>query len=218
MEKLAKEKEVVGVYISGHPLDDFRIEMSTFCNANVSLFSNLNNYINRELVFAGVLTDVQHRVSKKGTGWAAFTIEDYNDSYEFRIFNEDYLKFRHFLVVNSFLFVKVFVREGWVNKETGKRSDPRLQFNSFQLLDQILGQLSRKLSIQLDVKDLTDKRVEYLKGLLDMYKGDKHALGFLVYDNQETIKLEMLSRKFKVDISHELLNNLESSDFLYKLN
>jgi DNA polymerase-3 subunit alpha len=218
MEKLAKEKEVVGVYISGHPLDDFRIEMSTFCNANVSLFSNLNNYINRELVFAGVLTDVQHRVSKKGTGWAAFTIEDYNDSYEFRIFNEDYLKFRHFLVVNSFLFVKVFVREGWVNKETGKRSDPRLQFNSFQLLDQILSQLSRKLSIQLDVKDLTDKRVEYLKGLLDRYKGDKHALGFLVYDNQETIKLEMLSRKFKVDISHELLNNLESSDFLYKLN
>ena len=63
--EVAKEKEVVGVYISGHPLDDFRIEMSTFCNANVSLFSNLNNYINRELVFAGVLTDVQHRVSKK---------------------------------------------------------------------------------------------------------------------------------------------------------
>ena len=91
-----------------------------------------------------------------------------------------------------------------VNKETGKRSDPRLQFNSFQLLDQILGQLSRKLSIQLDVKDLTDKRVEYLKGLLDRYKGDKHALGFLVYDNQETIKLEMLSRKLLhfLPISH----------------
>ena len=70
----------------------------------------------------------------------------------------------------------------------------------------------------MDVKDLTDQRVEFLKGLLDRYKGDKHVLGFLVYDNQETIKLEMLSRKFKVEISHELLNNLESSDFLYKLN
>lgn len=218
MEKLAKEKEVVGVYISGHPLDDFKIEMNTFCNANVSLFSNLNNYVNRELVFAGVLTDVQHRVSKKGSGWAAFTIEDYNDSYEFRIFNEDYLKFRHFLVLNSFLFVKVFVREGWINKETGKRSDPRLQFNSFQLLDEVLGQMARKLSIQLSIKDLTIEKVEELKLLLKSYKGEKHTLGFVVYDNQETIKLEMLSRKHKVDISHELLSSLSASDILYKLN
>lgn len=88
-------------------------------------------------MFGGVVTDVQHRVSKQGKGWALFTIEDYTDSYEFRIFGEEYLKFRHFLLQNNFVFVKTFVREGWVNKDTGKKSDPRLQFNSFQLLHDV---------------------------------------------------------------------------------
>ena len=81
----------------------------------------------------GVVTDVQHRVSKQGKGWALFTIEDYTDSYEFRIFGEEYLKFRHFFVVNSFVYIRAFVKEGWVNRDTGKKGDPRIQFNNFQL-------------------------------------------------------------------------------------
>ena len=103
MEKLAREKEVVGIYISGHPLDDFRVEMNTFCNATLAFFKNLEPYVNRELCFGGVVTDVQHRVSKQGKGWALFTLEDYTDSFEFRIFGEEYLRFRHFFVKNLWL-------------------------------------------------------------------------------------------------------------------
>ncbi|MGB3608366.1 DNA polymerase III subunit alpha, partial [Psychroserpens sp.] len=91
MEKLAQEKEVVGVYISGHPLDDFKVEMKTFCNGNLAMFNELDAYVNREITFGGVVTDVQHRVSKQGKGWAMFMVEDYTDSFEFRIFGEEYL-------------------------------------------------------------------------------------------------------------------------------
>src|SRR5690606_14940445 len=132
MEKLRREKEVVGIYISGHPLDDFKKEITAFCNTSVSAFTNLDDYVNRELSVAGVITDVQHRVYKNGKGWALFTLEDYTDSHEFRIFGEEYLKFRHFLMVNSFVYIKAFVREGWVNRETGKKGEPRLQFNDFK--------------------------------------------------------------------------------------
>ncbi|MDB9713004.1 DNA polymerase III subunit alpha, partial [Flavobacteriaceae bacterium] len=96
LEKLAREKEVVGIYISGHPLDDFKIEMNTFCNSNVTAFKNMENFINKELAFGGILTEVEHRISRQGKGWASFIVEDYLDSYEFRIFGEDYLKFKHF--------------------------------------------------------------------------------------------------------------------------
>ena len=145
MEKLAQEREVVGIYISGHPLDDFKTEMKTFCNATIGMFNTLEPYVNRELVFGGVVTDVQHRVSKQGKGWGMFTVEDYTDSYEFRIFGEEYLKHRHFLMQNNFVFVKTFIRDGWVNKDTGKRSDPRLQFNSFQLLHDVLEKLCKEI-------------------------------------------------------------------------
>ena len=217
MEKLSKEREVVGIYISGHPLDDFKTEMKTFCNANLGMFNILEPYVNRELVFGGVVTDVQHRVSKQGKGWGMFTVEDYTDSYEFRIFGEEYLKFRHFLMHNNFVFVKTFVREGWVNKDTGKKSDPRLQFNNFQLLQDVMEQYAKKLSLQLDINDLKEQKVLQIHELLELHPGN-HALNFVVYDAEEKVKLNMSSRKQKVKVSQELISELEARHIHYKLN
>jgi DNA polymerase-3 subunit alpha len=217
MEKLAREKEVVGIYISGHPLDDFKIEMNTFCNASLASFKNLETFLNRELTFGGVVNDVQHRVSKQGKGWALFTVEDYNDSFEFRIFGEEYLKFRHFLMKNNFVFVKTLIREGWINKETGKKSEPRLQFNSFQLLHDVMENYAKKLSIQIDIDDLKAEKIIQLKELLQMHPGSQ-ALNFVVYDNKEQLKLNMPSRKQKVKVSQELLNELLLQDMKFKLN
>ena len=208
---------MVGIYISGHPLDDFKVEMQTFCNASLAMFNELENYVNRELTFGGVVTDIQHRVSKQGKGWAIFMVEDYTDSFEFRIFGEEYLKYRHFLVKNSFVYVKAFVREGWINRDTGKRSDPRLQFNSFQLLHDVMDTYAKKLSIQLHISDLQQHRISVLQDLFRTHRGEK-ALNFIVYDNEEKIKLTMPSRKQKVKISQELLDELDTHNVMFKLN
>lgn len=205
------------VYISGHPLDDFRTEMKTFCKGTIGDFYNLDLNVNKDITFGGVVTDVQHRVSKQGKGWALFTIEDFTDSYEFRIFGEDYLKFRHFLMQNNFVHVKTFIREGWINKDTGKRSDPRIQFNNFQLLHDVMEKSVRKLSIQLNIKELESDKIRKLKELIAMHPGS-HLLNFLVYENRDKIKLEMPSRKQKVKVSQELLDELEEQQVLYKLN
>ena len=217
MEKLSREKEVVGIYISGHPLDDFKIEMTNFCNGNIALFNNLEPIVNREITFGGVVTDVQHRVSKQGKGWALFTIDDYTDSYEFRIFGEDYLKFRHFFVVNSFVYVRAFIKEGWVNRDTGKKGDPRIQFNSFQLLHDVMDTYAKKLSIQLNIDDLKEDTIHQLQGLFRAHDGSK-TLNFLVYDNAEKLKLQMPSRTQKVNITSELLNGLKAAHIKFKLN
>ncbi|MDG1778441.1 MAG: DNA polymerase III subunit alpha, partial [Flavobacteriaceae bacterium] len=217
MEKLAREKEVVGIYISGHPLDDFRIEMQNFCNGTVAYFQNMTPLINKEITFGGVVTDVQHRVSRQGKGWASFTIEDYTNSHEFRIFGEEYLKFRHFLMISNFVYVRAFVREGWTNRETGKKGEPRLQFNNFQLLHDVMDAYAKKLSIQLNIKGLTEQKILELQDLLKMHKG-KHNLNFVVYDDDDELKVELKSRKQKVQISQELLNELQNQDIFYKLN
>lgn len=217
MEKLRREKEVVGIYISGHPLDDFKTEISAFCNASVSNANNLEDFVNRELSFAGVITDVQHRTSKNGKGWALFTMEDYTDSFEFRIFGEEYLKFRHFLMINSFVHVKVFVREGWVNRETGKKGDPRLQYNSFMLLQEVMENYAKKLTIKLNIEELQEKRIQDLKSALVSYKGN-HPLHFTIYEMEDEIKVNFSSRKQKIQITSELLSVLEEQEVHYKLN
>ncbi len=217
MEKLSREKEVVGIYISGHPLDDFKIEMQNFCNGTISVFNDLEAIVNKEITFGGVVTNVQHRVSKQGKGWALFSVEDYTNSYEFRIFGEDYLKFRHFFVQNSFVYIRAFVKEGWTNRETGKKGEPRIQFNNFQLLHDVMEVYAKKLSVQLNIDDLTENTITDLEELFRLHQG-KNTLNFIVYDNEEQLKLTMPSRKQKVSISQELLSELHDIDVKYKLN
>lgn len=217
MGKLRREKEVVGIYISGHPLDDFKIELKAFCNAGISAVANMGDYINKELLFAGVITDVQHRTSKNGKGWASFTVEDYTDSLEFRIFGEEYLRFRHFLMINSFAYFKVFVKEGWINRETGKKGEPRLQYNVVMMLQDVMEAFAKKLTIRLDISKIMEESIMDLKDTLISHKGD-HSLNFVVYEREEQVKVNMASRKQKIHISSELLLQLNKKEVDYKLN
>jgi len=211
MEKLAKEKEVIGMYISGHPLDDYKIEIKNFCNAPINVFNNLNELLNKDLTIGGIVTDVQHRISKNGKGWASFIIEDYSEAHEFRMFGEDYLKFKHFLIPNSFLHIKMSVRPGW------KEGDVRIQFNAIQMLQDVLEALANKITLQLNILELNEKKVDTIDEILKDHKGKDH-LNFVVYDMEEKLKLHMPSRASKVKITQELLTELDSQELKYKLN
>lgn len=217
MKKLKQEREVVGVYISGHPLDDFKIELANFCNSTVSHFNTLENFVNRELSFGGIVSDVQHRETKKGKGWAIFTVEGYDDSYEFKIFNEDYLKYRHFLIPNSFIYVKTFIKEGWTNRETGKKSDPRIQYNSFQMLHDVLEKSAKKISLKFSAAKIKDQQIDKLKELFENFEGDKRVT-FVLLEPTEKIEITMPSKKYKVAITNEFLEALEAAQVHYKLN
>ncbi len=186
MEKLAKEKEVVGIYISGHPLDDYRFEMKYFCNSKLEYLKNLNAFVSKNLTFAGIVTNVQYKTAKNGKDWAMFTLEGYDESHEFRIFDEEYLKFRHFLVNNQFVYFKITVKDGWVNRETGKKSEPRIQFLDVKQLQDVLPQFAKKLSIQLDINYLQQAFIQQLNQLFIENKGE-NSVSFEILE-QETIK------------------------------
>ena len=256
MEKLAKEKEVVGIYISGHPLDDFKFEMKYFCNAKLEQLKNLEQQVNKNLSFGGIITNVQHRVSQNNKAWGTFTLEGYDESQDFRIYGEEYLKFRHFLIQNNFTFMKILVKEGWINKETGKKGDPRIQFQAIQYLQDVLPQFAKKLTIQMDIKALKENIITELNTIFKKHQGN-HTVTFEVMEfekitpeiaiktievpieddldmeNLEDIELEieepkdeirvvnqlqMPSRKLKIQISNELLCELEKNQVEFKLN
>ena len=188
MEKLAKEKEVVGIYISGHPLDDYIFEMKYFCNSKLENLKNLGSHIGKNLTFAGIVTNVQYKTAKNGKDWAMFTLEGYDESHEFRIFDEEYLKFRHFLVNNQFVYFKVTVKDGWVNRETGKKSEPRLQFLDVKQLQDVLTQFAKKLSIHLDINDLHQNFIQQLNQLFITNKGD-NTVTFEIIEQEKVQKL-----------------------------
>ncbi len=175
MEKLAREKEVVGIYISGHPLDDFRFEMKHFCSVRLEALKSLELHVGKNLTFAGIVTSVQYRTAKNGKDWGMFTLEGFDESFEFRMFDEEFLKFRHYLAGNQFLFIKVNVRDGWVNKETGRKSEPRIQFLEVKLLQDVLATQAKKLTLNLNIADLRTDFIHELSHLFQANKGDKQV-------------------------------------------
>jgi len=215
--RLKKEKEVVGIYISSHPLDDFTHEMKHFMNISFNRLGDLAPLINKELSLGGIVNDVQHLESRNGKGWARFTMEDFTDQHEFRIFGEDYLKYRHFLVVNQFIRIRISVREGWINKETGKVGAPRMQFLHFEMLQNTIESNAKKLTLQVDISRLKERQIDNLQANLKSYKGEQ-LLFFNVYDNNKKVKLILNSKKQKVKISSGLLDFLDKEQWHYKLN
>ncbi len=211
MEKLSKEKEMIGIYISGHPLDDFKTEIKYFCNARVDALQNISQLEGKELAFAGIITDVQHKVSKNGKPWGMFAFEDYSDTYEFRLFNEDYLKFRHFLIPNTFLYLKTVMRRAWQN------GDVRVQILTIQQLQDVLGKMAKKITLQIPIDSIDEKAVQEFDQVFKKHPGSQH-LNFMIIDQKEKLKLNMPSRSSKINITKELLDELLENEWSFKLN
>jgi len=215
--RLKKEKEVVGIYISSHPLDDFTHEIEHFVTLSLNQLGDLDRLVNREFSIGGIVNEIQHLESRNGKGWARFVVEDFTDQYEFRIFGEDYLKYRHFLVVNQFVRLRLMIREGWTNRETGKVGAPRMQYLHFEMLQNTVEHNAKKLTLQLEISQLKNESVFELRDELKSFKGDK-PLMFNVYDSDKKVKLTLNSKKQKVKITPELLKLLDEKQWHYKLN
>ena len=211
METLSKEKEVVGIYISGHPLDDFKTEIKYFCPSKLSSLANPAALVNQELSLGGIVTEVQHRVSKNGKGWGAFFIEDYSGSHEFRIFGEEYLRHKHFLIPNAFLYLKVFVKPGWNN------GDVRFMFTNVLLLQDILGEFAKKITISFNLKQINKEMIAKLNAIISAFQGQKN-LHIVINHPEEKISLEMPSRTRKIDITDEFIGALKKGGYQFKLN
>ena len=217
MEKLAREKEVVGIYISGHPLDDYKYELKYFCNTKLTHLNNLENLIGKQITVGGIITNVEHRVSKDNKGWASFTLEGYDDSFEFRIFegkDATYSKYRAYLIPNNFVHIRLTVQEGWINKE-GKRTDPRIQFINIQYLQDVLSDFAKSLVIRFSLDELENKAVEKILEVFRKNKGE-HSVSFEIFEIDNTqvkpvapISIKPQSENLEVD---ELEDYVEPED------
>ena len=113
--------------------------------------------------------------------------------------------------------MRLNVREGWTNKETGRAGDPRIQFLNIELLDGIINSNSKKITLKVDSKSIKNDDILKLKFTLSKYKGSCPVY-FDINDSNNEFTLNMISEDTKVNISKELLLSLEEDEFQYKLN
>ncbi|HSV87762.1 MAG TPA: DNA polymerase III subunit alpha [Bacteroidales bacterium] len=210
LELLKHEKDVTGMYISGHPLDDFKLEIKATCNVNIADLANLNALKNREITFAGIITLAAHKIDKNGKQYGSFVIEDLNDSIQLFLFAEDYLKMKHFLENQTLVQVKAKVQQ-----EREGTLKPKIK--SMCLLSDLAERGFLELTIYLPLSEINDEIIARLKELAKRHKG-KTKLIFSIDDYLENISIEIASRKLKIEPIGFLKELLAEFDFGYRLN
>ncbi len=192
MELLRKEKEVTGMYISGHPLDDFKVQIDHLCNCKVSELKNLNIIKGKDVSFAGIVTSAEHKTTKNNKPYGSFVIEDYTDSFRLFLFSEDYLKYKHYLTDFNFLYIKARVQQRY-------NSDAlEVRIKSINLLSEAVDKFVDQLVLNVLVTEVDDKFIKTLESLSLSNKG-KCRLKVALKDPVENYNVEMVSRKIKVD-------------------
>ncbi|HTD39706.1 MAG TPA: DNA polymerase III subunit alpha [Mucilaginibacter sp.] len=226
IEKLKYEKDVIGIYLTGHPLDNYKLELQRYCNTNVSDLKNMQKVRSGEggddvkaafaelrkkgeISVGGLVANVQHKMTKTGKPFGTFVLEDYNDSYEFALFGDDYVKFRNLLVDGYFLHIKGNIEEKFRQKDNWD-----LRIASMSLLSEMRDRLMKSMTVCLDLNSLSDSLMDSLEQIVEVnnqrYPVKNCTLRFLVKDMEESLLIELPSKTFKVNPSDDLMAEIQS--------
>ncbi len=201
--RLQNEKEVLGFYISGHPLDDYKITIQAVCNTDIaSLRNNLAEFKDKEISIAGMVTTATQKATKRGTYFGVFTLEDFTGSTELRIFAEPYLKMKHLLVPGNNLFIRARV-EGSVYDPTNLN----INIKEIFLLEEALNRVINKLTLFFKPDEIDEGLINHLKATVKTSPGET-ALYISILDDQNNRPVMLKSKSAKVD-AQTLLNKME---------
>jgi len=210
MYKLKREKEVIGIFISGHPLDDFRMEVDAFCNGNVAMLNDMPSYKGREVLIASIVVEAEHRFTKNGDPFGTLILEDYTDSFKLFLWNENYLKFKHFLQPNIFIAIRGRI------EVPPRRKELEFVVNSIEMLQDLREIKANAVNIKVSSKELTQSMITDLHKLFNEHNG-KCTLNFTVFDPLDGIEVQMPARTLKVNPSNELFNELKKYNLICEL-
>ena len=203
MDLLSKEKEVVGIYLSGHPLDDYRFEIENFTNSNLSILSDLQKIENKEIRLSGVIIEVEHKETQKGKKYGILHMEDYHGAYKFFLFGDDYIKFKSFLTPTWLVYITGRVKKKFYN------DDLEFKISNISLLSELTDSEVRDVKLEISLASLTESVVDKTVEVVEKNKG-KHSLIVSVIDSDENYKVDLLSRKLKVDINDDFISQINA--------
>lgn len=204
LEKLRYEKEAIGMYISGHPLDDYKLEIDSFCNIPVNRLmpEHLPALKGRQIAFGGIIVDPYIGMDKRGRNFGRFMIEDYTGSVKLMLFAEDYLKFRHFLENGTPVFINARVDERFRGSDMLE-----VKITQIQLLSEVKDKMARSLTLSVNINDVKDHFIMQVEALAKNHPG-KCFLKISVKDPLENITVDLPSKSLKVSVNEGFLAEL----------
>lgn len=218
--KLEHEKNLIGMYLTAHPLDDFKLEIDSFCTKNVNLSQidgDMASYKDRDLTLAGMVSEAYEGMNKNGKMFANMTITDYEGSHKIFFFGQDYVNFGKYCKKGLFLMVKGKVQPRFRRQDNGPEM---LEFkvNNIDLLSEVRKNKVRSISVEVPLLAISEQFVAELMFQCENNKGGVH-LEFNIIDHETKSTIHLFSRNVRVDPTNEFLDYLKGNEgILFKIN
>ena len=208
IEKLKIEKDILGLYVSGHPLDKYSFEIENLCNVNFKDIKENNNLKGKSVLYAaGIVTNVEHKISKNGKPYGNITIEDFTESYDFIFFSEEYVKFKNFFEEGWFLFLKGKMKNKWNNPD-----ELEFKIDDLGLLSKVRDNLIKELHLKINLDDINDELINELNAKFKNARNGNCHLKITVVSNNNgrNISLDMISRDKRFFLEDNILESINS--------
>ena len=199
IERLSAEKEMIGIYLTGHPLDDYRLEIESLCNCTIEKIPDAQN---REITIGCMVTGVQVRTAKNGNPFGIITIEDFMSTYEFSLFGNDFATWNGFFAVGNYLQIRAKYEPNW------RRDAYEIKVQAVSFLSELKDK-TKRITLLLQLPNISDDLVHQLDKLLIQYPGNI-ALAVKVFDPATKYLVDLRSRTTKVSNSPEFYKKLKN--------
>jgi DNA polymerase III subunit alpha len=202
-ELLDHEKEVTGMFMSGHPLDHFKFEINHYGILNLAEFNEVKEAVSLQanpgkfFRLAGLVIDAQHRVTKTGKQFGSFTIEDYSGKSEFIVWSEDYARFSNYLEKGKNIFINGFFRARY------NRAEFEFKVERIILLESIKPLLTKQLVIDLDARHLNENMLKFLEKNIKKHPG-KASVKFNIQESKTNAKISLFSHENGFEMNDEM--------------
>lgn len=210
LEKLNKERDLIGMYLSAHPLDEFEFEINHICNTTTVDLKDLSSIQGKVLKIGGMVTNFRHGTSKAGNPYGIFTLEDYVGAFEFPLFGNNYIEFGKYMIKDLYLFITAIVQERGADYKYKKAvSDPNipkeleLKIQKIEVFSEIKDRLANTLTVTVPLQQLTNDFAVDFADLMLQNRGNVN-LYVQVIDELSPNKVMLFSRQHRIQINKKV--------------
>lgn len=210
LERLNKEKDLIGIYLSAHPLDEYRIILTYVCNTGMVEIADKESLKGKELLLGGIVTDVREGITRNGKPFMIVKMEDFTGSGEMPLFGNDYIEYSKYCKPGMYLLLKAAV-----TPRQWKESDLDFKIKSIQLLQDVKDDLIDKINITMPISEINEQAINEISVFVKNNPG-KTQLYFKIIDGENHVSLNLMSRSIRLNVTQgfiDFLNETENFDF-----
>ncbi len=214
LERLNKERDLIGMFLSAHPLDEFELEINHICNTTTSDLKDLPLLQGKQLRIGGMVTNTRIGTSKAGNPYGIFSLEDYAGAFEFALFGQNFVEYNKYMFKDLYLYINAIVQEKGADYKFKKPSDPNepkvleLKIQKIELFREIKDKLIDKLTLTIPLQHVDEELTTILSSIVLENKGNVNFY-VNILDDLSPQRVKLFSRQHRLSLNTDIYKKIK---------